>query len=256
MPLKKLMDIIHTEREVPLNFKSGVITPILKKNKAKHLPDNHRRITVAATTGKVLEKLVNPTIENSMETKQSIMQRGFTCGSSSSNAALLYTEALAEAADQGVPLYTTMLDASKAFDVVAHENLLVDLFDHGVEGTHWSIMQDWYKGITSQVKWGRVLSRPISEQMGLRQGGGLSTGQYKTYTNKNLISQEQFNLGFSVGTQYIGCPTCADDTALVHNNSIDMQTAIHLCDNFARKQRFEYSKSKTKILVHSNTKTL
>ncbi len=43
---------------------------------------------------------------------------------------------------------------------------------------------------------------------------------------KNFIEQEKYNLGLSVGTQYVGCPTCADAAALVHVNSVDMQTAI------------------------------
>ena len=140
------------------------------------------------------------------------------------------------AADLKQTVYTTMLDASKAFDVVSNNNLLIAMLKHNIKVTHWDLMKDWYTGMTSEVKWDGILSRTISEEQGLRQGGGLSAGQYKTYTNDNLVNQKEQALGLKIGTTYIGCPTCADDTALVHSN----------------QQRFEFSKTKTRILIHDS----
>ena len=75
------------------------------------------------------------------------MQRGFMEGCSSVNAAFILMECIAEAKDSQETLLVTMLNASKAFSVVAH-NLLMCLE---------------------------------------RQGGGLSTGQYVSLTNKSLV---------------------------------------------------------------------
>ena len=51
---------------------------------------------------------------------QSELQFGFTKSRNPVMAALVLTEAIAEATDQDTPLYVATLDASKAFDVVDH----------------------------------------------------------------------------------------------------------------------------------------
>jgi hypothetical protein len=99
---------------------------------------------------------------------------------------------------------------------------------------------------------GGKLSINIKEQIGLQQGGGLSAGQYKVYTNRNLIDQECADLGVTIGTSYAGCPTCADDTALVHVNYVDLQTALNLSATFANQERFQYSRTKSQILIHDH----
>jgi hypothetical protein len=234
-PLTKIMNEIYDTCRVPLSFKSGLVTPILKKGKTKTNPDNYRRITVTPIASKILEKVVVPAITTPMLEMQSKMQRGFSEGSSSSNAALLLTEAIAEAKDMEKPLYVTMLDASKAFDVVDHDALMQALHLHRVQDENWLLMKDWYTDMHSSIKWKGELSRQINEQQGLRQGGGLSASQYKVYTNKNLVALEKANLGFSIGTEYVGCPTCADDTALVHSNSVEMQASINVCEHLQAK---------------------
>jgi hypothetical protein len=251
-PLQDITNRIQKNRTIPNTFKCGLVTPILKKGKSMYNPDHYRRITVTTINSKILEKIIVPSIDEPMTHLQSHMQRGFTAGSSSSNAALLYTEALAEAADLKKPVYTAMLDASKAFDVVRHDNLLMALYNHGVEGAHWELMYDWYKGMNSEIKWSGMISRNIKEYMGLRQGGGLSAGQYKVYTNRNLLKQKEANLGLSIGTVYAGCPTCADDIALVHDNSVDLQTSLNISSTFANQERFQFSDTKSKILVHDH----
>ena len=156
----------------------------------------------------------------------------------------MLTECIAKARDMKVPLYTTLLDASKAFDVVSHNALLEAMHLHGVDGRSWLLMKDWYSEMSSKVKWNNIISREIVELQGLRQGGGLSAGQYTMYTNNNLISLEEADLGMKIGTQFVGCPTCADDTVLVHTSCVDMQVAINKCKSFSEKYRFQFSETK------------
>ena len=256
-PLTSIINKIQKEAQIPDLFKTGVVTPILKKGKTMHSPDSYRRITVTSITNKVLEKIVLPSIDDPMLTLQSRMQRGFTGGSSSGNAAFLYTEVLAEAADCKKPIYTAMLDASKAFDVVVHNNLLLAMHRHDLNDCHWLLTKEWYADMSSQIKWQGHLSRIIKEKIGLRQGGGLSAGQYKMYTNRNLKNHENAHLGATIGTTYVGCPTGADDTALVHSNSVDLQVALNISSTFASQERFKFCTKKSNILVHEHTvKTL
>ena len=70
---------------------------------------------------------------------QNRLQFGFTQGASPVYAALVITEAMAEAQDTGKPLYITFLDTSKAFDVVDHKCMLNALYQQGVTGSLWSL---------------------------------------------------------------------------------------------------------------------
>ena len=69
-----------------------------------------------------------------LDEAQSKLQRGFTKDTSSTCGSLLLTEAIAESVDNGKPLYTAFIDASKAFDVVWHDSMLVKLYDVGLSG--------------------------------------------------------------------------------------------------------------------------
>ena len=54
---------------------------------------------------------------------QSRLQKGFTPGRSSIDAALILSECIAEAKNERKPLIVATLDAQKAFDVLDHKLL-------------------------------------------------------------------------------------------------------------------------------------
>ena len=106
---------------MPANFKTGIITPVLKKGKDSKCMENYRGITVLATFGKLFEY----TVLNKINYVQSDQQLGFTKGLSPNMAALLVSEANAEALQNNELLFLATLDTQKAFDVV-HHTILFD----------------------------------------------------------------------------------------------------------------------------------
>ena len=72
--------------------------------------------------------------------------------------------AIAEARDTRSPLYTVCIDASKAFDVVWHKSLLRKLYNSGLTGTNWNILQASYHAMSSVVIWCGKHSRSFTEQ--------------------------------------------------------------------------------------------
>ena len=79
---------------IPTSFKEGMVVPVPKKGKDHRLTDNYRGITITSIIGKVLEHAIQHRLRNQIEHKQSIQQRGFTKGSSSTNAALILMKPL------------------------------------------------------------------------------------------------------------------------------------------------------------------
>ena len=64
---------------------------------------------------KLLEKVLQLPLKQTLAQQLCNLQRGFTEGASSLNTALILSEAIAEAMDKKVPLYTLYLDASKCW---------------------------------------------------------------------------------------------------------------------------------------------
>ena len=68
-------------------------------------------------------------------------------------------------------------------------------------------------------------SFPISQ--GVRQGGILPTCLYKVYIDELLRIFKSKRLGLRIGTVYIGCPTCADDIALLALSPDELQLMLY-----------------------------
>ena len=154
----------------PPVLKSGLITPIFKKGE-KTNPANYRGITVTSILLKVVEHILNRRHNAQLEKTQSHLQKGFTAGSSSIDAALILSECIS----QVKPLILATLDAQSTFDAVDHCILLRKRYSDGITGDDWLLLKDMYVDMTSIVKWEANLSSPINIRQGVRQGGVLST---------------------------------------------------------------------------------
>ena len=136
-------------------FKMGYITPIYKKQ-GKPLFDlySYRRITITSLIGKVLEKYLLESAFSEFEALQNPLQKGFTKGTSATVAALLFTEAIAEARDTKTPLYAACIDASKAFDVVWHKSLLRKLYKSRLD---WEVLEYSARQLSGRVLGGLLV---------------------------------------------------------------------------------------------------
>ena len=198
----EITDIFNTilkEKCVPQQFKSGILTPVLKKSKDSTLLDNYRGITVTPVLGKLFEITILPRLSTDFE--QCSMHFGFTKGLSPEMSALIIYEARAEVKmNNSAPLFLVTLDSQKD-----------KLYDIGIHPTLWSIVSDMYSGLSSKVKWAGGESESFAIFQGVRQVGNLSPFLYKSYLNPCLMELKHIRLGLCIGNIYCGCPTCADD---------------------------------------------
>ena len=146
-------------------------------------------------------------IQNILDVTQNKLQRGFTKDTSPTCGSLLLTEAIAESIEIGKPLYTAFIDASKAFDVVWHDSMLVKLYDVGLNGQKWNFLNNWYTRLQSSVKWDGEISLPFPECQGVRQGEVWSPTGYKHFLNPLLDCVTKHK----VGSIYLGVVGVADD---------------------------------------------
>ena len=124
-------------------------------------PANYRGITVTTVFLKVIEHVLNIRHNAILDASQSRLQKGFTSGRSSIDAALILSECIDEFKNKRKPLIVATLDAQKAFDVVNHKLLLRRLFLAGITGADWMLLRNMHTDLTSVVKWEGTLSSPF-----------------------------------------------------------------------------------------------
>ena len=231
--------------KLPSIFKTGQITPIYKGgDKPRELVDSYRGITVSSIVGKVFERILADHQEALLQ--QSELQSGFTQGMSPYFASVIKTEAISM---KGTPLYVATLDAQKAFDVVDHKKLLTKTFNIGLSGALWMTKQDSYDNMQSCVKWDGDRSQPFRVTQGVKQGGIPSTTDYKTYIDPLLHHLQESSLGLRIGSVYCGAPTVADDVLLMSRCPIQLQTMLHVANDYADRHQYKIHPVKSVITV-------
>jgi hypothetical protein len=99
------------------------------------------------------------------------------------------------------------------------------------------------------VKWQGVTSDPFTIYQGVRQGGILSTDQYKCYNNDLLDRLIESHYGVRIGDIPCNAPTCADDVALLAHSRTDLQAMLDMCYSYSRMERFYLQPTKSMILI-------
>ncbi len=248
--LATLFNKMASTLEVPEPMKSGILTNVPKKDKSNLLCDNYRGITVTGIIGKVLERVWKNRNDPKQSITQSEQQFGFTRGLSPSMSALFVTEAFAQAKDTKTPLYMATLDARKAFDVVNHKLLLERLMLEGIEINFLALIESWYRGLTTTIRWRGICGEPLSVGRGVRQGGVISTALYKSYINPLLMELESSGLGATSGPVKLGNPTCADDILLISTSRWELQVMLDLAHSFSIRSQYELHPTKSAITRH------
>ena len=96
--------------------------------------------------------------------------------------------------------------------------------------------------------WKGNISPEFKILQGVRQGGILSTGLYKTYINDLLLELERSHIGTHIGTTYTGSPTVADDLTLLGTSESDAQNALDIVYRYANRERYVIHPEKSVIL--------
>lgn len=249
-----LTDIVNrvlTNGKLPDDTKIGIATPIPKKAKTQTDPDKFRRITITSLVGKVVEKHMAQLSKQPLYLHQSPLQFGFTEGVPCNIAAMLLTESILHCIDSHVPIYITYMDATKAFDVVDHDSALVHLYKQGITGSLWSCYNSLYTNIMSHIKWNGQVSAAFKEEQGIRQGGITSTGMFKAKANPCLTKLQNHPSSLHIGHLKVGALMVADDLVLTGTSSEDVQELVAEAQLDAERERFSFSKTKTRSMVVS-----
>ena len=243
MPYLTIMfNNILKDRIVSDELKSGILTPVIKKNKDPTDFYNYRGITVKPVIGKVHEYCIldKLNLQNSSD-----LQFGFTKGLCPLIASLLITESKCE---KSIPVILSTVDVQSAFDVVQHTILFDKLLDQNIHPDLWLLVKNIYEGLTSKVKWMGKLSDSFNIKQGVRQGGLLSSVFYKIFIQDLLDELERNSIGLHLGDIYVGTPTCADDLALLSSSEDETQLMLNVVHRYSQQHFYNLHPTKTNIV--------
>lgn len=239
----------------PFHMKRGVMIPIPKSGKDSTIKDNNRGITVGPIFNKLYEKLLVKRWYI-WQREQKVMNQ--VQGASHEFCSCIHTnwllrETISYNRGKGETVWVCLMDIKKAFDSVWTNGMLYQLYQTGVEGKMWRIIQDMYEGYESCVKLGKNVSDWFPVQQGVHQGAPFSMILFQIHINPLLNKIISSGLGAKIGNIPIGCPTSADDMAIITLSEANMQQLVDISYAFSIKWRFGFSSPKCMVLVYGDT---
>ena len=140
-PIHHLFSLSLSQHYLPEEWRVHCITPIYKSGD-KSSVTNYRPISLLCTLSKVLERIIYNAIIDFVANSISPYQFGFLRKHSTLQQLLLFLNNIVNCSNYTDVVY---LDFKKAFDSVAHNELLVKLWSFGITGNLWN----WFKAYLS-----------------------------------------------------------------------------------------------------------
>lgn len=127
LAVSKLFNHIFRTGDFPDQWKTAIITPILKPKQNPKYPSSYRPISILPFLSKVFEKILSRTLYNSTNSKMSQTQFGFRNNLSTSHALANFTQTLHNELDKNKVVAAVYYDLTKGFDLVDHQKLIARL---------------------------------------------------------------------------------------------------------------------------------
>ena len=162
----------------------------------------------------------------------SYAQTAYRPGISCRDSIFAGLEAERKFVDEVDTVYTSFFDLDSAFDTVKFCVLLCELFNAGVKGKCWRLIQNWHSNITSKVKLGKPLSQSfsISISKGIRKGSVLSPTLFNLSVIDPLLKNlQEKSLGLSINSLFFGYFAHADDIRALASNIDDSKSQAAAC---------------------------
>ena len=156
----------------------------------------------------------------------------------------------------------TLLDCSKAFDMVKYNILFTKLLEKGLPAVVVRTIIVVYEKQYAWVRWGRARSELFPIVNGTRQGSVLSPALFSIYMDEILLNLRDLGVGCYVGEVFMGAMGYADDLVLLAPTRTAMQMMLQACEDFGTRNNLLFStdpdarKSKTKCIFMSGKKKL
>ena len=229
--LTNLFNCMLTHAYVPHQFRLGFMIPIIKDSHGDHSDvGNYRGITISPIVSKTFEHVLKMVFANHLTTSN--YQFGFKRKKSTSHALFCLKKTISYYIENGSRVYSSFLDASKAFDRLVHTGLFTKLIDRKIPKIFLDIVITWHDGLMCRVRWNDVYSDWFTVSAGIRQGGVLSPDFYGIYVDELISILRKAGIGCYVCGIFAATLFYADDMAVLAPSVKGLQKMLDICSEY------------------------
>ena len=243
-----LIKHIWKNEHIPSKWNMGFITSLWKGKGDKESLMNHRGITVSSTIGNILEEIIDRRIGAIVEFSQG--QAGGKKGASPVDHLFLVRGMMTIAIEKRQNLFLTFFDVSKAYDNADVAYMLHVMWEKGIRGKMWRILNNMSRNLTAVIKTRHGYSRIIKRENGGRQGSRLSG---RLFAKQMDVLSEEFiendNINFPINNEFsIGCLEFVDDVMTCTLGKKNQTKALTRVDEFAQISKLEWGAEKCQVM--------
>ncbi len=254
--LTDLFNKVWDSGSIPREWSEAIVVPIYK-NGDKTDPGNYRGISLLSTAYKIFESVLNKRLMAWAEEMGQLPenQMGFRKGRGTRDGVyVLHTLVEQQLAKKRGKLYAYYIDLKVAFDSVNREKLGREVWDKGVRGKMYRVLDAIYKSTENRVRTAEGLTNVFRLSKGVRQGCPLSPLLFNIF----IADLEQYLKGKQEGGVVINgikiwLLAYADDMVLMAVDPKQMQEMLNALSRYLRWKGLElnYGKSKMQIFKKS-----
>ena len=245
-----LFDSMISHGFVPKDFLLSTLIPIPKnRRKSLNCSDNYRAIALSSVMGKLLDKILLDKCSDVFTT--SMYQYGFKKAHSTSQCTFVVNETIQYYMNNNSNVYTTLLDASRAFDRVEYVKLFRVLMSKGICPVIARFLVLLYTNQMIRVKWGSSLGFCFSVCNGVKQGGVMSPLLFTVYIDELLLRLKNSLLGCYIGAEFCGAYGYADDVILLAPTLYSLRKMLRICSEYAQDFNVLFNPTKSKLILYN-----
>ena len=268
-----LFNIILESGQYPLEWSSGIISPIYKNKGDINNPDNYRGITVLSCLSKVftLSCILNNRLTDYLDLLSIIneSQAGFRKGYSTIDHIFTLRCLLDLFKNSNKKLYCAFVDYKKAFDSINRTSLWLKLLSYNINGKVLQIIRNMYHNAKSCIRTNSGLTEFFSCNVGVRQGDKLLPLLFALYLNdlEEYISVEYKGLSHITDLVHkfldsdetstflrLYLLLYADDTVIFAESALYLQKALDKLHDYCLLWDLSVNAEKTKVVIFSKGK--
>ena len=259
-PITKIINTSFDTGLFPSSWKSGIITPVLKKGKCNSDYNSFRPITNTPFIAKILEKAVLNQLVPYLQTTNRYANNNSAYTENMSTETLLskiHSDIMNSFDNQSLTLIV-LLDLSAAFDTVNHSkivNILQSRFN--ITDEPLALLSSYLKDRSQKVSINKILSSQTFLHHGVPQGSCIGPIAYLIYTSaiSDIITRYNINImSYADDTQlYI---STKPDIASINQTIITINKCIHEIRHFFLCHQLKINDNKTEFAILGNRQQL
>ena len=258
------------QNKVPQDFKDATIIHLYKRKGNRHSCDNHRGISLLCIAGKVLARILLNRLTAHLD--QGLLpesQCGFRKERGTIDMIFAARQMQEKCQEQKVPLYTTFVDLTKAFDTVSREGLWKIMAKFGCPNTFIEMVKQLHDGMLARVQDQGSHSEPFQVTNGVKQGCVLAPTLFSLMFSAMLLDAfKDSDIGIKLRYRFDGklfnlrrlqaksktrIETIrdflfADDCAIIASTEADMQRSLDMFSLACSNYGLTISTKKTEVL--------